>query len=130
MKRIPNEKTAGICGLFCGTCPSYPQDCHGCLSDKVRAGCEECSPGFRDCSREHGVTRCFDCTEFPCDRLRWFSKQHIVNGICHHENILRDLEEMKHRGVESWVESQTARHTCPQCGELMHWCEKNHVCKK
>ena len=129
MKRIPDEKCAGICGLFCGTCPSYPEDCHGCLSDKVRPGCEECIPGFRACSREHGVTRCYECGAFPCGRIHEFSKQHIVNGICHHENIIRDLKEMDRIGVENWVKDQTAQHICPQCGELMWWCEKPHVCK-
>ena len=129
MKRIPDEKCAGICGLFCGTCPSYPEDCHGCLSDEVRPGCEECIPGFRACSREHGVTRCYECGAFPCGRIHEFSKQHIVNGICHHENIIRDLKEMDRIGVENWVKDRTAQHICPQCGELMWWCEKPHVCK-
>ena len=106
--RIPDENAAGICGLFCGTCPDYPDNCHGCYSDKVRS----------------------NCVEFPCRRLVEFSKVHIVNGICHHENIIRDLNEMKAVGVANWVAEQTSAHTCPQCGELMWWCEKPHVCKK
>ena len=129
MKRIPDEKAVGICGLFCGTCPSYPEDCYGCLSEKVRSGCEACTPGFRDCAQAHGVRYCFQCEAFPCDRLQWFSKQHIVNGICHHENIIRDLEQMKRDGVRAWVQEQTRCHTCPRCGELMYWCEKPHICK-
>ena len=128
--RIPDENTAAICGLFCGTCPDYPENCHGCLSDKLRGDCVACTPGFRTCAKEHGVKRCFACSRFPCERLVAFSKVHIVNGICHHENIITDLRQMKQTGVESWVAAQTARHTCPQCGELMWWCEKPHVCKK
>lgn len=128
--RIPDQNAAGICGLFCGTCPDYPENCHGCYSDKVRSNCVECMPGFRTCSKEHGVKYCFECGEFPCERLIAFSKVHIVNGICHHENIIRDLSEMKRIGVENWVKDQTAQHTCPECGELMWWCEKPHICKK
>ena len=128
--RIPDENTAAICGLFCGTCPDYPENCHGCLSDKLRGDCVACTPGFRTCAKEHGVKRCFACSRFPCERLVAFSKVHIVNGICHHENIITDLRQMKQTGVENWVAAQTARHTCPQCGELMWWCEKPHVCKK
>ena len=129
MKRVPDEKAAGICGLFCGTCPSYPEDSHGSLSDKVRAGCDECIPGFRNCARDHGVTWCFECADFPCERLDWFSRQHIVNGICHHENIIRDLKEMRKTGVTEWIEAQTEQNICPKCGELMYWCEKPHICK-
>ncbi len=40
MKRIPDEKCASICGLFCGACPSFPDECHGCMSDFVREGCK------------------------------------------------------------------------------------------
>ena len=128
--RIPDEKCAGICGLFCGTCPSYPDDCHGCLSDKVRGDCVECAAGFRTCAREHGVTRCYECSSFPCKRVEDFSKIHIVNGICHHENVISDLKEMAQSGVDAWVSRQTKENICPKCGELMWWHEKPHVCKK
>ena len=127
--RVPDENAAGICGLFCGTCPSYPDDCHGCYSDKVRSTCVDCKPGFRTCSKEHGVKYCFECDAFPCQRLMDFSKIHIVNGICHHENIIRDLNDMKNMGVKHWVDDQTAKNVCPKCGELMWWCEKPHICK-
>lgn len=43
MKRIPDEKCASICGLFCGACPSFPDECHGCMSDFVREGCKNCA---------------------------------------------------------------------------------------
>lgn len=127
--RIPDENTAAICGLFCGTCPSYPEECHGCLSDFVRGDCVACAAGFRACAKEHGVRRCFECAAFPCERLHAFSKVHIVNGICHHENVIRDLREMGETGVQSWVEKQTALHTCPLCGEMKLWCESPHICK-
>lgn len=127
--RIPDESTAGICGLFCGTCPYYPNDCHGCLSDKVRGDCVICVHGFRACADAHAVQRCFECPDFPCQRLEDFSKIHIVNGICHHENVIRDLTEMRETGVKSWVEKQTGLHTCQACGQLKVWYEDPHVCK-
>ncbi len=125
----PDEKTAAICGLFCGTCPSYPDDCHGCLSDKLAAHCITCSNGFRDCARSHKVTRCYECAEFPCDRLKAFSGTHVVNGVGHHENVIRDLAEMKQQGVRAWVARQTEEHTCPTCARLIPWFEKkSHAC--
>ena len=130
MKRIPGEETAAICGLFCGTCPSYPDHCKGCLSDEVAGDCQSCYNGFRDCAREHNAARCFECTAFPCERLREFSGRHYVNGIGHHKNVIPDLEQMKLYGVLPWVEKQTKIHTCPKCGELIYWHEVNcHQCK-
>lgn len=42
MKRIPNEECASICGLFCGACPAFPEEYHGCFSDFVRDACKNC----------------------------------------------------------------------------------------
>lgn len=119
----PNNEAVAICGLFCGTCPSYPNECEGCLSKKVAADCQSCGNGFRDCAKLHTVTRCYECIEFPCERLTAFSKKHIVNDICHHAHIIDDLEKMKSIGVDLWVKEQTAAHTCSICGELIPWYE-------
>ena len=129
--RTPTAEAAGICGLFCGTCQAYPAHCHGCLSDFVAAPCVSCRHGFRDCARQMGVTRCYECADFPCQRLEQFSREHIQNGICHHEHVLEDLRLMREIGVEAWVARQTKAHTCPQCGELILWFERDtHVCQE
>lgn len=121
-----NDETAAICGLFCGTCPSYPTRCGGCLSSMVAPGCDTCGSGFRDCANAHKVTRCYECGEFPCARLEDFSHRHIVNGICHHEHIIADLCRMREIGVEDWVAEQAQAHTCATCGKLIPWFE--HSC--
>ena len=114
-------ETAAICGLFCGTCPSYPVECGGCLSARVAPGCDVCGNGFRDCADAHGVTRCFECGKFPCARLEAFRKKHIVNGICHHQHVIDDLRRMKEAGVNTWVAEQAQAHTCPSCNKLIPW---------
>lgn len=125
----PNNETAAICGLFCGVCPFYPLHCHGCLSDKLTAHCVSCPNGFRTCAKEHGVTRCHECCEFPCKRLEVFSRQHIENGICHHDTVIEDLQYMKDCGVEEWVKLKTKENTCKSCGKLIYWMDKNtHMC--
>lgn len=130
MKMTPNAQTAAICGLFCGTCPNYPENCHGCLSSKLTSECTICPVGFRTCAAEHKVERCYECGEFPCARIEEFSHQHIECGICHHENIITDLNAMRTRGVDTWVAEQTQAHTCPKCGELIYWHERDsHKCK-
>lgn len=126
----PNDKTAAVCGLFCGTCPSFPDSCHGCLSDKVAVHCKNCPNGIRECAMEHAVTRCYECGAFPCDRLEKFSRQHYQNGIGHHENVIKDLEYMRQHGVEDWVREQTEENTCSKCGKLIYWYDKkSHVCR-
>ena len=88
-----HEKLVGICGLFCGDCPYYLAgrlgdeeqlaalsrktglpiediQCDGCLSERVFEDCRTCKHGFRTCAVQHEVTWCFQCGEFPCNRLR------------------------------------------------------------
>ena len=123
-----SNEIAGICGLFCGTCQMFPEHCDGCLSDRVFSYCVQCSHGFRDCAKEHQVTWCWQCSAFPCERLEEFSKEHIVNGICHHAHVIEDLQYMKDHGVEAWVRQQEQTHRCPTCGTLMLWFES--ACQK
>lgn len=130
MKRVPDEQCAAICGLFCGACPAYPEECHGCLSDYVREGCRECKNGFRDCIKAHHVRRCYACSEFPCERLNTFSKGPIIHGICNHANVIPDSYRMREVGLAQWIAEQLARHTCPNCGALISWFEMgSHTCK-
>ena len=141
------RKLVGICGLYCGTCPSYlayrkndveqlerisqAMDisieeirCDGCLSDKVMPYCVECKAGFRQCAREKKVTWCFECSDFPCQRLRGFTNVHIVSGISHHAHVIGDLQYMKEHGVEQWVEGQERGGRCPQCWERLYWFDR------
>ena len=138
------SKQVGICGLYCGTCPNYlasrkndttqlkkiSQDrgipiedirCDGCLSEKVFPPCLECRHGFRECAAEKQVTWCFECHDFPCERLRNFTNVHIVDGISHHANVIKDLQYMKDNGIEPWVEEQEKAGHCPRCGEALYW---------
>ena len=146
------RELVAICGLYCGTCPqwlayrekdveqlerisqatSIPIEeirCDGCLSDKIFPHCVQC--GIRECAGEKKVTWCFQCDDFPCQRLRDFTDAHIVNGISHHANVLEDLQYMKMHGIEQWAEEQERAGRCPQCGKRLYWysrkCPKCHT---
>ena len=141
------EKRVGICGLYCGSCPSYlafrkndaariekmsrekgcsadELRCDGCLSNRVSVHCRDCRHGFRRCAAEKQVTWCFECPDFPCERLEKFVDVHIVDGISHHEHIIAENADLKLRGVEAWVKKQEKAARCPGCGETLYWCDR------
>ena len=130
MKRVPDESCASICGLFCGACPAFPDQCHGCFSDFVREGCRNCeSHGFADCAARHQVRRCYECAEFPCQKLREFSTKPVINGICNHAKVIPDSLRMKEIGVPAWIQEKIGEHTCPNCGQLIDWFTRDtHIC--
>ena len=130
MKRIPDDKCASICGLFCGACPAFPDKCYGCFSDYVRKCCQNCAAhGFLECAKKHNVVRCYECEEFPCDKLKEFSTKPVINGICNHADVISDGFRMREIGVAKWIEEKTKQHTCPKCGKLITWYEmESHSC--
>lgn len=130
MQRTPDEKCASICGLFCGACPSFPDECHGCLSEFVREGCKGCTDhGFLDCAIHNNVTRCYECGEFPCTKLKEFSTKPVINGICNHANVISDSLRMQAVGVSQWISEKIVEHKCPKCGRLINWFEMGtHIC--
>lgn len=142
-------KLIGICGIYCGDCPSYLASrkndvpelefraremgcgveevrCDGCHSDRVMKGCQECTSGFRSCAWEHGVTWCFECPELPCQRLEDFKDIHVENGISHHEHLVDELLYLKEQDVDAWLAKKDREGRCPQCGEKVYW--KTRVC--
>lgn len=125
-----NTELAGICGLFCGVCPMYPKHCHGCLSDKLAPHCQLCPNGFRECAKDRGLTWCYECGEFPCQRLEAFLDSHYENGISHHASAIANLKRMKEVGVSAWVAEEKAKATCPQCGTIKHWNVRECACSK
>jgi len=140
----PSVHRAGICGIYCGNCPNYlafriddeemiktlsedkgfPEDairCDGCLSNRVSRHCADCPQGFRACAKDHGVTWCFECEDFPCKRLEDFRNVHITNGISHHALIIDELSDMKALGVGTWVQKKDAESRCPGCDAPNYW---------
>lgn len=142
-----DRQLIGICGIYCGDCPSYLANrtgdikelearaqrtgrtvpevrCDGCLSDNVAPACQACGHGFRQCAREHGVTWCFKCPDFPCQRSHSFRDIHVENGISHHEHLIDELYYLKDHGPAAWLVKKAGEARCPQCGKSLYWCAR------
>jgi len=62
------------CGLFCERCPKLLRgECSGCAPNP------ECAmPG---CAAEKGVEICFDCPDFPCEKVYHFFRTDWLDFI-------------------------------------------------
>lgn len=56
---------------------------------------------IRPCAREKGVEICFECPEFPCDKLAW-----VLEG---HPDRLEDYGGFKELGWQGWIGFYWAR---------------------
>jgi hypothetical protein len=117
MSENTKREVAAICGLYCGICPMFPEKCGGCCSDRVISQCKICPAGFRACAKAKGVTRCYECDEFPCDMVEKFN----TDGIPHHSVVMENCRKQQKIGLEAWLEAQERDHRCPSCRKLIKW---------
>ncbi|MEJ2110567.1 MAG: DUF3795 domain-containing protein [Acidobacteriota bacterium] len=139
------EQLIAVCGTYCGACPMYinnqPGDqqkrkemferyaggpmrmnldtlvCDGCLSGgNLAFHCQNCK--MRLCATEKpDVTRCSDCSDFPCSLLTDFSN----DGKLHHVELPDNLRNLQKMGIKEWARYEQERWTCPECSNPLSW---------
>jgi len=125
----PNEKQlAAVCGLYCGECQVYlashgdielqrriaekvsettgrevkPEEikCEGCWGPLEVHWTADCK--MLNCAREKGYRFCFQCEEYPCDKLVMFKDKH-------YPYVLENLNRIRQIGVEAWLKEQKTK---------------------
>lgn len=138
------KETISPCGLYCGVCAIYNahqkndvkskklalavykkraklppssnlgiQDikCDGCRSNNLFAYCKECK--IRDCADTKGYEGCYQCEEFPCQNIDNFPIPEAK------KIILSSIPTWKKLGTEKWIQTEEAKYTCKECGNVM-----------
>ncbi len=122
---------AAPCGLYCGSCSifrAYFDRDHeklevlaktfSCSKDEVHcSGCRTepkfCWSGdceFKTCTAEKGVKFCYECSEYPCERMNSF-----VESAPHHRVVLENFSRMKEVGWRKWLMEQDEKWRCGVC---------------
>ena len=137
-KRTMEFRYDTFCGLYCGACDVLQANkrgsvealaqawemepaalrCQGCKSQVNAVYCVDCD--VKACARERRVGFCFQCNEYPCDRLVSFRK----DDHAHHSIVLQNLDQIRRLGLEPWLVQQRARWSCPQCGTEFAWYDR------
>jgi hypothetical protein len=123
--KTDEKRLAAVCGLFCGGCDIYlashgdrelqrrigenvsqvtsreikPKEikCEGCWGPLEVHWSADCK--MLNCARERGYRFCFECEEYPCDKLIMFKDKH-------YPHVLDNLNRIRQIGVESWLKEQ------------------------
>jgi hypothetical protein len=111
------------CGMNCAVCSAYlalhlPErkgkpKCAGC-----RPRSKMCAFIKRDCPalRTGRYAFCYECEAFPCERLSKLDKRYRTR---YHTSFVENLNEIKTRGMEVFLESERERHRCTACGGVV-----------
>ena len=145
------------CGLYCGACdivaaykreletgvparwedlPAPMRDnippasliCRGCKTESLYEGCRGC--GIRACAAEKEVEACNFCSEYPCQLVkeRIQAVERMKGVLPHCAVMFENLDSLKENGLAHWLEEQSKKWSCPDCGAPFTWyqekCEK------
>ncbi len=111
------------CGMDCGVCSHYLA-----YDRKIprRTGhiihCAGCRPRGKECAFLKGscqrlarreVEFCFQCDDFPCERLKALDRRYRTR---YGTSLIGNLERIRDVGIEAFLNEQLRRYRCPSCG--------------
>ena len=97
-----------VCGLNCSKCKLLAEgECKGCRGPLDQHWSPQCE--FLPCAREKGHSYCFECADFPCEKIQAFAS----DGHEHHRLAVENMRDMKAKGIEKWTAEQPKAMFCP-----------------
>ena len=118
-----DNNLAAPCGIYCGACRQYLVLKNNQLEQRgFKRGCEGCRIRNKNCTfirrdcpflKNNKVEYCYECDKFPCQNLR---KMDDLYQNRYSVNMIGNLEQIKEKGVETWLQEQIVLYTCPKCG--------------
>lgn len=115
--------------------PPTPIICQGCKTDILFEGCSICP--VQKCARKKLTIEqtCMDCEHYPCKlhrMMRFVRKLLRLHKKLPHSNILpKNVETIREKGLEYWLEEQKLVWECPDCHTSFSWYqEKCSKCGK
>lgn len=107
------------CGMNCGICIGYLREkkpCAGCFKKDDPNKPQQCrSCTIANCEKlaktESGF--CYDCTIYPCARLKRLDKRYRTNyGM----SMIENLDYIQSHGLEKFMANEESRWACKECG--------------
>lgn len=99
------------CGMNCGICLAHLREknmCMGCRNldphkSKSRVKCI-----IKNCARLHetGSGFCFECSNFPCTRLKQLDKRYRFK---YKMSMIENLENIRKSGLEAFISAELKR---------------------
>jgi hypothetical protein len=106
------------CGINCGVCLGFLRDkntCSGCWGpdNEKRPHCVVCS--IKNC-KHLALTEskfCYDCTEFPCRRIKQLDKRYKLK---YKMSSIENLKDIKNFGIDAFMQKEKEKWKCTNCG--------------
>ena len=83
--------------------------CDGCRGPLEHHWSPDCK--MMKCAGERGHVYCFECDDFPCEKLEEFSR----DCVAHHARTVDNLKRMREIGLDDWIKEEESRGRCVFC---------------
>ncbi len=123
------------CGMNCQLCISYQAKENDINKQGFhRKYCPGCIPRGKNCLHMadscqrvgKGLVRfCFECQDFPCQRLKSLDKRYRTK---YHLSMIDNLEAIKKQGMAGFLADQAIKWRCSACGGVI--CCHSGLCLK
>ena len=111
------------CGMNCNVCAGYLASKHDVKAHGIRMmyciGCrprnKNCAFLKRDCKqlRTGEVEFCYECDDFPCERLSALDRRYRENFRM---SEIGNLEYIRDHGMDEFLRAEEEKWRCPKCG--------------
>jgi len=108
------------CGMNCTLCIGYQRQknpCAGCNLDDTNKpkSCIRCVIKTCEVRKQTDSGFCYECSKYPCTRLKQLDKRYRSR---YRMSMLENLDFIKSQGMNAFVEQETRRWSCLDCGQL------------
>jgi len=130
-----NEELIAPCGMNCALCSGYLAKKNNLKEKGIKMPyCDGCRPRDKKCAflkkrcpllLDNEVKYCYECSKFPCDRLKTIVKRYQER---YPVNPIDNLNFIREKGIEKLLLSEKKKWQCDKCGEFI--CCHNGLCFK
>ena len=109
------------CGMNCGICMAFLREkntCPGCRGpdDGKAVTVLRCKMKTCETFQKGNAKFCFECKDFPCKNLKHLDKRYRTKYAM---SMVENLQELRDRGMETFLEHQERKYKCPKCGGVI-----------
>ncbi len=106
------------CGINCNICRAFLRDKNKCPGCRLFHGSEPVTIArckIKNCAtfKKSKSKFCFECDEFPCERIKRMDKRYRTK---YNMSTIRNLETIKKFGVRGFIKNEKIRWACSHCG--------------
>jgi len=107
------------CGVNCFVCYVHLKNkkpCNGCygIDTNKPERCKQCI--IKQCVIGKNIKYCFECTEFPCKRIKNLEKSYVIR---YSVSIVNNAKHVKIFGITDFFCSEKSKWECSKCGGVV-----------